>query len=109
MKSSRRSLGLIALSVIVVAALFAFSKKQAIADWWELRGYAPPAGVISLANQDTMTEPARRIFYVNHPQLINNVTTFRHQCNFSEQTIVLGCYHPNQQGIDVYDISDSRL
>jgi hypothetical protein len=98
-----------ALLLIVIAALVAFSKKQAIADWWELRNYSPQASIITLANQDSMTPKARHIFYVNHPQLISDVAQFRRQCNFSEQTIVLGCYHPDQQGVDVYRVTDSRL
>jgi hypothetical protein len=82
---------------------------RAIADWWLLRDYQAPAAVSSLAAQDTMTSEARRIFYVNHPQVISDVATFRQKCNFSEQTIVLGCYHSNQRGIDIYNVNDPRL
>jgi hypothetical protein len=109
MRLSRGGWSLGALLLIVIAALVAFSKKQAIADWWELRNYSPQASIITLANQDSMTPKARHIFYVNHPQLISDVAQFRRQCNFSEQTIVLGCYHPDQQGVDVYRVTDSRL
>jgi hypothetical protein len=89
--------------------LVAFVEKRAIADWWELRDYNPPSSVEQLATQDTMTDSARHIFYVNHPQIISDVATFRRTCSFSEQTIVLGCYHPGQQGIDVFDVKDQRL
>lgn len=109
MRLSKSGLGLGALLAIAVGALIAFSQKQAIADWWELRGYAPPRDIVTLANQDTFTPSARHVFYVNHPQLIGDVAGFRQSCNFSEQTIVLGCYHPKQLGIDIYNIADQRL
>jgi hypothetical protein len=109
MRTSRSSLGLAALLLIGIAALVAITQKQAIADWWELRGYTPPAPIVNLASQDTMTDQGRHIFYVNHPQVISNIAAFRSQCNFEEQTIVLGCYHPKQQGIDVFEVNDARL
>lgn len=82
---------------------------QALSDWWQLRGYTPPAAVTALASQDTMTAYATHVFDVNHPDLEASAAQFRTDCNETEQTIVLGCYRSNQDGIFVYDVHDSRL
>lgn len=78
-------------------------------DWWQLRGYTPPSTVSSLAAQDTMTDYAKHVFYVNHPDIESNPSQFQQDCSQSEKTIILGCYHSNQEGIFIYDITDSRL
>jgi uncharacterized protein YukE len=82
---------------------------QALTDWWKLRGYSPSASVSSLADQDTMTPEARHIFYVNRPKLEADATRFRKDCGETEKTIILGCYHSNQDGIYVYNVQDQRL
>ena len=97
------SLGLLA------ALIFGVTHAQALEDWWRLRGYDPPATVVKLASEDTMTPLAVHIFYVNHPDLESNAVTFRQLCTVAEQTIVLGCYHSDQNGIDIYKVEDSRL
>jgi len=97
------SLGLLA------ALIFGVTHAQALEDWWKLRGYDPPATVVKLASEDTMTPLAVHIFYVNHPDLESNAVTFRQLCTVAEQTIVLGCYHSDQNGIDIYKVEDSRL
>ena len=82
---------------------------HALYDWYRLRGYTPPPSISTLANQDTMTAYGKHLFYVNHPQLLGDVATFRQDCPESEQTIVLGCYHPNEDGIYVYNVQDAQL
>lgn len=103
-----------ALSFIILLALLSFPvlvylNAQALSDWWQLRGYTPSAAVTALASEDTMTPYARHVFYVNHPDLESNAAQFRSDCNETEQTIVLGCYHSDQRGIFVYDVHDPRL
>jgi hypothetical protein len=99
-----------ALVLVVLASPFlVWSKQQAIADWWRLRGYTPPANVVNLAASDTMTASARHTLYVNRPQLVTNSSTFRQECTESEQTIVLGCYHSDQNGIYIFVVKDTRL
>lgn len=102
------------ISILLVMGFMAlpfvlFKNAQAIEDWWRLRDYTPPPDIVALASANTMTESARRVFYVNRPQLIGDVVTFRSRCPQAEQTIVLGCYHSDQEGIVVYDIQDERL
>ena len=68
-----------------------------------------PATVAQLAQQDTMNDYGRKLFYVNHPQ-ITSKADFASNCpSGGEQTIVLGCYHGGQSGIYVLDVNDPRL
>jgi hypothetical protein len=97
------------IAVFFAAIFFGLTHVMAIEDWLKLRNYTPPTAVAALAGEDAMTDYARHVFYVNHPQLENNVSLFRQKCALAEKTIVLGCYHSNQRGIDVYDVKDSRL
>ena len=89
--------------------LVVYWQRQAILDWWRLRGYNPPPAISSLTTDTQMTDQAKHIFYVNRPQLIDKVEDFRAQCTISEKTIVLGCYQPIQQGVYVYSVKDERL
>jgi len=110
-KNGSGRLGLLmALLLLLAAAVAAAANLRGIADWLELRSYQPPAAVASLASQDGMTASARKIFYVNHP-VIEDKDTFNNQCpnNGGEQTIVLGCYHGNQDGIYLLNVTDARL
>lgn len=69
----------------------------------------PDASISALATADTMTPSATRTFYVNHPS-VDTKAVFTSHCNFgSEQSIVIGCYHGNQQGIYILDVTDTRL
>lgn len=97
---------LVLASGIGVAAL----QRQNLYDWWALRNYQAPAAVTQLATQDTMTPYARKVFYVNHPQ-IDAGNTFGQFCpnNGGEKTIVLGCYHSGQGGIALLGVSDPVL
>jgi hypothetical protein len=96
------------LSLLAVP-LVGLWQRNAIYDAIQLRNYTPPAAVVNLAARDTMTSYAQHLFYVNHPQLVGDSATFRADCTLAEQTIVLGCYHPNQRGVFVYNVSDPRL
>ncbi len=74
-----------------------------------MRGYTPPAAVVQLANDDTMNAYTRHLFYLNRPRLLSNVTAFRSYCPEDKRTIVLGCYHPGQNGIFIYAVHDASL
>lgn len=103
-------LSVIFLLLVVTAVVGAVLDKQNIVDWWRLRGYQPPVAITTLASQDTMTPYALKVFEVNHPQ-IENKTTFNVECpnDGGEQTIVLGCYHSNQDGIFLLSVDDPLL
>jgi hypothetical protein len=96
------------LLVILVGLLLVYIKHQDVFDWIKLRSYTAPAAVAQLATDDTLTPYARKVFYVNAPAL-EGKTDFA-QCKIGgEQTIVLGCYHGNQNGIYLLQVTDSRL
>lgn len=97
------SLTLLALPIVV------WWQRVAVIDWWRLRGYSPPAEVVSLADAAAMNDFAKRVFYVNHPKVEKNSAQFRSQCPQGEKTIVLGCYRSPQLGIVIYDVTDPRL
>lgn len=100
------------ITLLIGIALLAvlFLQRQNILDWWALRGYTPPANISAIADEAALTDGARKVFYVNKPQLLDS-STFNEKCPDAggEKTIVLGCYHGNQHGIYLYDVTDERL
>lgn len=106
---ARRGINLLLTATLLVIPIVGFWQRQNIYDWAKLRGYDPPTTIANLAAADTMNDHAKRIFYVNHPELVSESTTFRQNCSSDERTIILGCYHPDQQGIFVFDVKDERL
>ncbi|MBI2592120.1 hypothetical protein HYW36_01450 [Candidatus Saccharibacteria bacterium] len=107
--SRKRIVSLVLTASLLALPIIGFWQRQNIYDWAKLRDYDPPQAVVALANAGTMNDKARRIFYVNHPQLLGDTNSFRQNCSAAEQTIILGCYHPTQAGIYVYDVQDERL
>lgn len=100
---------LIVLLVLIAALLIYRLERRPIQDWIALLHYSPPASVVSLATEDTMTPYATHVFYVNHPS-IDDKTSFAGVCsNGTEQTVVLGCYHSDQAGIYLLKVTDSQL
>jgi hypothetical protein len=106
-----RRLATLVFTLLWVALLaWVVVNRQAIEDWWRLRNYSAPAAVADLAKVDAMTDYARKVFYVNEPS-IQNAEQFAQNCpkNGGEQTIVLGCYKGNQNGIYILNVDDPRL
>jgi hypothetical protein len=96
------------LILLVVLGLVVYDR-QAITDWGKLRGYVPAMAIAQLATDDTMTDKARHLLYVNRPEIAAG-TTFTGKCpKASEKTIVLGCYVGNDDGIFIYKVDDPRL
>lgn len=100
----------VAVGILVIASGVLWWQRQNIEDWWRLHDYNPPTAITKLASDDTMTPLAQHLFYINHPSL-DDRTTFSKQCpnNGGEQTIVLGCYHPGENGIFIFNVSDPQL
>lgn len=92
---------------ILAAVVVAIFNRQAIADWWTLRDYSPPARVAKLADDTTMLADTRRLFYVNKPSL-DDKDVFNQHCQTTEQSIVLGCF-VEHTGIFILDVKDPRL
>ncbi len=106
MKSLKRLAGVIISLTIIALPFVIWQQRLAIQDWYRLRNYTPPANVAALADATTMNNSARRIFYINHPQIADK-TEFNAACS-QEASIVLGCYISNN-GIYLYNITDARL
>lgn len=94
--------------VLTASSALVIWQRQAVIDWWRLQNYTPSARVVALADDTTMNPSARRVFYVNHPQL-EGKQDFNNHCNQdNEETIVLGCFVSNR-GIYIYDVTEPRL
>jgi len=101
--------GLIGVGLLVIAIYWAASHAYVFTDWLRLRNYQPAARVSELAQQTTMTDTSRHLFYLNRPG-IEDKTAFSQSCaRMGEQTIVLGCYKGGQRGIHVLAVEDDRL
>lgn len=106
-RTSRLLVGVLVFWAII--ALIFLANQRAVLDWAQLRGYTPPANIAALASATSMTPQAKHDFYVNHPT-VDTKKVFSGHCNFTrEQSIVLGCYKGNQQGIYVLSVTDPRL
>lgn len=103
--------GLIIIVLWFVAASLLVYNRQGITDWYRLKNYKPPTAIAQIAEQTTLTDYARRVFYVNNPE-IETKQSFSDDCpnnSGKEKANILGCYHSNQNGISVLDVSDPRL
>ena len=110
-QEGKSQVGLLVFLLVLLGVLGLLTVyRQAVLDWWRLRDYQAPARVAQIATQDSMTDYARKVFYVNHPSVADK-QSFSDACpnNGGEQTIVLGCYHSPQNGIYLLNVTDSRL
>lgn len=109
-KRFRRNAALVVgVFFVMVVGIALFAQRNVIYDWSRLHNYKPPAAIVQLATDTTMTSDGRTLLYINHPQL-DNKATFSKVCpTGGEKTIVLGCYHPVQRGIYLYRVTDPQL
>lgn len=107
MNTFKKLLGPLVLVAILAAGAAAWLNRWYIYDTVRLRGYTPPAQVVELAYNTTMDAETRRIFFANHPKLLEK-SNFRQHCPTGEVSIVLGCYVSND-GIYLADIMEERL
>src|SRR4051812_41367162 len=76
--SGQLALLIVLLALLALTAVLTLNRQQ-VFDWLKLRGYTAPAPIAQLATQDTMTDSARRIFYVNAP-ILNSKASFADNC-----------------------------
>lgn len=82
---------------------------QPLRDWAILRSFEPSASIQQLVTDTTMTDEARRVFFINQPEVLDR-TEFNQRCQGAgEQTIILGCYHSPQRGIFVFKVTEAEL
>ncbi len=104
----KRQLPVVLLLVLSIGTVTALNKRQAIYDWLRLRDYQPAQAIAQLAQDTTMNDFTRRLFYVQHP-VLNDRENFGKNCpNRGEKTIILGCY-VTRRGIYLFDVQDPRL
>lgn len=111
-RPSSRSSGraaLLTLGIGIGLLVTCWWQRQAIYDYIQLRGYNPSTVIVGLADSSTMTDSARRVFYVNKPQQEDR-STFASSCPSStEQSVVLGCYIGGQRGIYLLRVDNQEL
>jgi hypothetical protein len=97
------------LVMIIVVAIVIIGTKctQEFQDWSKLLTYQPSSEIARLATTTTMTDTARRLFYVNQPTIETRKLSLN-LCKSSEHTIVLGCYVVSK-GIFLQAVSNPRL
>lgn len=101
------SLGMVVVWAILLGLIIV--NRQNLSDWWRMRNYHPSTAVSQLATEDTMTPYAQHLFYLNKPELLSNIASFRQHCPENKDTVVLGCYHPGENGIYIYNVQDPSL
>lgn len=100
----KKSLSLIGIFLVIFAVAANF---QNLSDWYILRNYSPPAEVSKMADDTTMTDKSRKIFYINKPRF-DDKKAFTEDCTVSEQSIILGCY-VERKGIFVLNVEEPKL
>lgn len=100
---------MITLALLLGGCAVVWVQREAVGDWFALRGYDPPKTVRMLADETTMTSGARNLFYVNHPSIEDRDAFNKHCTNEREQTVVLGCYLGNRHGIYLFNVQTEEL
>lgn len=109
MKFVRRIWPTVVFIVLLGAGAALWWQRDVVLDWAWTRQYTPSPEVAQLASDTDMTSYARRLFYVNHPQ-IEDKQAFNQHCERASQEIaVLGCFRGNRSGIYIYNVTDDRL
>ena len=95
--------------LIALALIWALFNLTTVRDWYILANYHPPQIIQQIATEDGMTAYARKLFYVNKPQ-IQSKSLFATNCTSSDVSAhVIGCYHDGDNGIFLLNVTDPRL
>jgi uncharacterized protein YukE len=104
---NRRLKEYIGIAIAVVLVIVGVRFTQDLEDWSKLATYQPSVEVARLATATTMTDKARKLFYVNQPTIETQKSDLN-RCQRTEHTVVLGCYVTNK-GIFLQSVTDPRL
>lgn len=107
MRTIARFSAILVSFAVLGGSVYGITHRQAIQDYLALQNYSPSVRIAALADDTTMKDATRRVFYINHPEL-NDKSEFRRNCLDTERSIVLGCYIENN-GIYLLDVADQRL
>lgn len=92
---------------LLLALVWASLNYQLIVDQVRLWGYDPPTEIRKLADDTTMRDNTRRVFYANRPEL-QDKRQFSESCLGRIHSIVLGCYKSNS-GIYILKVNEDQL
>jgi hypothetical protein len=95
------------IATVVAVVIIGIRFGQDLEDWRKLLEYQPSTEIAKLATNTTMTDIARRLFYVNQPTIENRKSALN-LCKSTEHTVVLGCYVPSK-GIFLQAVTEPRL
>lgn len=109
MKSTRRIWSAALLIAVLAGYVAVWNNKESILDWVALRSYTPSSQMAALVTDDTMTPLAEHYLYINHARLSDRDEFNKHCTNETEQSVVLGCYTGNRNGIYIYNVSATEL
>lgn len=109
MKSMRKLTSYLALLLPLLLGVLVWGQRNAIGDWIVLRSYTPPPAISELADRTTMTPLAEKYLYINKPQLDDRSAFNKHCTNDREQSVVLGCFLGNRNGIYVFNVTTPEL
>jgi hypothetical protein len=109
MKNLRKLSSYIVLVVFAVVFVVVWNQRNAIGDWAVLQGYTPSSDIAALADRTTMTPLAKKYLYVNKPQLDDRSAFNKHCTNDREQSVVLGCFLGNRNGIYIFNVTTTEL
>jgi hypothetical protein len=100
----------IGLNVLVlVAAVWAATNPQRIADQLAVWQYTPSVTIENYALRDTLTDEGLFLFYASKPRVSPEAQFDAFCASHKEDVGVLGCYLPNDKTIHLYDVQDDRL
>ncbi len=100
-------ISLVFSSLLIGSSVALYVNRQDVLDYMTLRNYEPTTEVVNLASDASLSDSARRLFYIHDPSLLDK-SAFQGKCNNDEITIVLGCYISGQK-IYVFNVNDERL
>jgi len=98
-------LGVAAIGIVTVITI----NPQRVADQIAVWNFEPSDEIVRYAEQTTMTETGRFLFYASRPVVAADVA-FDAVCSNREAGFgILGCYLPRTKIMYLYDVTDDRL
>ncbi|MCA9348752.1 hypothetical protein KC878_01245, partial [Candidatus Saccharibacteria bacterium] len=96
----------LSLITTLTLSIITYDFRYQIGDWYRLRGYQPGSEIVDLADKASLNDYGRKLFYVNHPELLT-ADEFNLHCPEKEKSVVLGCY--NGTNIYLYNVDATEL
>lgn len=86
-------LNLAIIGLFVVGSYSLYLYRHDIQDWWVLSDYQPSAEIVRLAEEASLSEQGKKIFYRADPEVTADRAQLAQQCRISDETTIeLGCY-----------------